>query len=168
VRQHHGYVTVDSELGKGSTFKVFLPLTTQRAHEGRAPDRARSGPRGHGELILLVEDDQLVGTVLNDILMQHGYRVALARTGKEALRTWSEHGDEVDLVFTDAVMPGGLTGIEVLSSLRAKKPALKAILSSGYSPELVGENGTDPRVSFLQKPFSADQLLCRIRRVLDQ
>ena len=167
VRQHHGWLMVETELRKGTTFKVFLPASTAAAATPVAPVAPAPQPRG-SEVILLVEDDRAVRQSAATILKHQGYQVLEASSGIEALRVWTGHRDEIDLLFTDLVMPDGLGGRELAEQLLADKPTLKIIFASGYSGEIAGQE-TQLRSgrNFLQKPYRPEELLKIIRRSLD-
>ena len=166
VRQHGGWVTVSSEPGQGTTFRIFLPATTDSAD--LAGERTKPTPRGGTETVLVVEDEPSVRMLVRAILQRRGYTVIEASSGVEALKLWDAHRAEVSLVLTDLVMPDGVNGQELARRLRADMPGLRVVFSSGYSSEIAGRelrlgNGEN----FLQKPFSADTLSEIVRRALD-
>jgi PAS domain S-box-containing protein len=166
VKQHRGWLTVDSAPGVGSTFKVFLPALTT----GNAPTTLAAPPRPGGgtETILLAEDDPAVRKAITTILSQRGYRVLAAANGPEALKVWGENRDAIALLFTDLVMPGGLTGRQLAQKLQADRPELKIIFASGYSAEIAGQEiKLRPGENFVQKPLRPDELLTIIRSCLD-
>jgi two-component system cell cycle sensor histidine kinase/response regulator CckA len=171
VRQHQGWLSVDSSPGLGSTFKAFLPLLSEAsvvASSRIAEGSAGEAERGHDELILVVEDEPGVRSVLQNILEQHGYRLIVVNDGREALEAFARRGAEIDLLLTDVMMPLGLTGTELVARLQEQKPDLKAILCSGYSAESASAPpGLHGRATFLQKPYRFDQLLHAVRQVLD-
>jgi CheY-like chemotaxis protein len=167
VEQHHGWVIVESEVGQGTTFFIYLPrlLTTKQVGgEPAAPMILNGGT----ETILVVEDEKSLRTLAVRILKHSGYRVLEASDGPEALKVWLEHYREVDLLVTDIIMPGGLSGGKLADQLRAEKPGLKVIYMSGYSGEVAGTglNLRDGR-KFLQKPFSPAKLVQTVREYLD-
>jgi len=168
VKQHHGWMSVESTSGHGTTFKAFLPLLSTQAAQLAVPSPQQAA-RGHGELILLVEDESGVRSVAHSILEQHGFRLVVAEDGKQALEAFSKHGASIDLLLTDVVMPHGVSGTELAAELQAQKPGLRTILCSGYSAEKTGLHAqTEPYTVFLQKPYRCEQLLSLVRRMLDE
>jgi PAS domain S-box-containing protein len=168
VRQHDGFLQVTSEPGRGTTFEICLPA---RSPAGNRPASgpASAPPRGRAETILLVEDEPAVRALTRQTLERHGYRVLEASHGREALRLWEEHRAAVDLLLTDLVMPEGLGGLELARRLRASKPGLKVVYTSGYSAESGGLE-SEPRPdegAFIQKPCPPERLLEIVRLSLD-
>jgi two-component system, cell cycle sensor histidine kinase and response regulator CckA len=169
VKQHQGWIELTSQVGAGTRFNIFLP-----AIPAPVPTASTHGAeptvRGGTEGILLVEDDFAVRTITQNLLETKGYRVWNAESGQEALEVWRAHAAEVDLLLTDLVMPGTLTGRELATRLHGEKPQLKVIFMSGYSPE-AGGGKTDfvSRLSacFLSKPCAARTLLEAVRSCLD-
>jgi PAS domain S-box-containing protein len=166
VKQHRGWLTVDSEVGQGATFKIFLPALA--AVTAPAAAAARPKPRGGTETILLTEDDPAVRKSTATILKHQGYRVLEAASGSEALKLWHEHRGAIALLFTDLVMPGGVSGRQLAQQLQAGQPDLKVIFASGYSAEIAGrEIQLQAGENFMQKPFRPDDMLKTIRSCLD-
>jgi two-component system, cell cycle sensor histidine kinase and response regulator CckA len=166
--QHSGWVEVESTLGKGTTFRVFLPAAEGEAEEIIPELSVAQAPRGN-ETLLVVEDDREVRRLLSQLLRMFGYHVYEAGTGREAIAFWRSHGSVIDLVVTDMVMPEGMTGIELIEQLRALKPGLKAIISSGYSSDIV-QAGVPSRagIGFLPKPYEMKTLAVIVRECLDR
>ena len=167
VKQHQGWVEAESELGNGSTFRVFFPATPKVAPESIQTDRAPI-TRGH-ETILLVEDEESLRRVVRQVLRQLGYHVLEAANGAAALELWRELKGRIDLLLSDMVMPEGLTGLDLAGKLREEKPDLKVIIVSGYNPEMAGQSRpTTEGIVYLQKPFHLTLLSTTIRACLDK
>jgi CheY-like chemotaxis protein len=167
VKQHRGSLTVESEVGKGTTFRIFLPAS---GVAGRLPDEAamKPKPRGGTETILLVEDDAAVRMLTRAVLERQGYQVLEAAHGVEALKIWEQHQGIIQLLFTDIVMPRGISGRELAIRLQARNPKLRVIFTSGYSADIAGrELSLQEGQNFIQKPASPQQLLETVRRCLD-
>lgn len=168
VKQHHGWLKVDSEVGKGTTVQIFLPASDVSADEASAGEKAKSKRRGGSEIILVVEDDPSVRMLTRIILERHGYRVLEASNGVEAQQIWTKQQGRIILLLTDLVMPGGMDGRELAARLQSQKPGLKIIFTSGYSAEIAGsELKLKAGQTFVQKPCPPDQLLETIRSCLD-
>jgi signal transduction histidine kinase/CheY-like chemotaxis protein len=166
VQQHEGWVNVESVVGEGTTFRIYLPKTSGSESALAEPAFEVSGGR---ETILLVEDEPGVLRVTSMALRYYGYHVLEARNGLEALRAWTNAGGQIQLLLTDMVMPAGLSGLELIERLRQTQPDLKAILASGYSQELVqqGESSIQ-HVRYIVKPYSPANLAAVVREVLDK
>jgi PAS domain S-box-containing protein len=167
VKQHLGWIEVDNRPGLGATFRIFLPASTAKEAE-TTQTTVKPKPRGGSETILLAEDEPRVRESISRILGQRGYKVVSAANAIEALDLWRVHRQQVALLLTDLVMPGGMTGHELARQLRAAQANLKIIFISGYSAEIGGRelqlgNGE----VFVQKPFVPDHLLETIRQCLD-
>jgi len=167
VQQHHGWVNVYSEVGHGTTFRIYLPrLASVSALETN--QLALPALCGGDETLLLVEDDNFLRPSLCKVLAQLGYRVLLAQNGAEALAIWKQHRERIDLLITDLVLPGGMNGKELSSQFLRENPRLKVIHASGYSAEIIGKDfALKEGVNFLTKPFEAQKLAETVRRVLD-
>ncbi len=169
IQQHHGWITVHSEVVKGSTFRIHLPaLSTDDQGSGITP--ITENPMWGGtETVLLVEDEVAIRSLTHHVLKRLGYKVIEAESGVAALEIWHEHRDQIDLVLTDIVMPGGMSGLDLAKTLRVEIPSLRIIFTSGYSPEVMGK-GFKLRdgLNFLQKPYASHQLAQTLRTALDK
>jgi CheY-like chemotaxis protein len=169
VKQSDGYIGVQSEPRRGSTFKIYLPRTVQDVAGPVTENIAKGKPTRGAETVLLVEDEENLRKLALRVLERSGYRVYEAAAGAAALKTWRKHGSGIDLLLTDMVMPGGLTGRELAERLKSEKPDLKVIYASGHNDEMIGI--TFPLAqdfSFLRKPFNPAKLLQAVRDSLDQ
>jgi PAS domain S-box-containing protein len=166
VRQSGGWIRVETELGRGTTIAVLLPVVAGRPPSGPKEAAARGSLRGT-ELVLLVEDEPLVRSSTRRVLERLGYRVIEAQHGAEALVMWEARRAEIDLVLTDVMMPE-LGGTELAERLRAVEPKVRIVFMSGYVGDDTGANGpATGRERLLQKPFSADALGRLVRAALD-
>jgi signal transduction histidine kinase len=166
VRQHRGTVEVDSTLGEGTQFTVLIPLS--KRSDKRTELSSTSLPRGNGETILVVDDEQMVRDLTVSFLEMYGYRVKQAESGAEVIRRWDEFDSEVELVLTDLIMPEGVSGRDLGSWLSKHKPDLKVIYCSGFSrPHLTRKFKLREDNRFLAKPYSSGHLLSLVREVLD-
>jgi two-component system cell cycle sensor histidine kinase/response regulator CckA len=165
VRQSGGFIAVDSEPGRGTRFRLYFPSA-----EPEAPEVAHASPEpaaaGSGT-VLLVEDEPGVRHLARDVLSRYGYRVIEAADGAEALRLAEGHAEPIDLLLTDVVMPG-MSGAELAARFRALHPGVPVLYASGYADEAVVSHGVRHEgMPFLQKPFEPDDLVRRVREVLD-
>jgi nitrogen-specific signal transduction histidine kinase/CheY-like chemotaxis protein len=167
VAQHKGWAEVESQVGEGTTFRVYLPAL-DTAEIQSAPEAARAPLQRGREVILVVEDENNVRRALGQTLRALGYRIYEAENGQQAMALWQEHGAQVDLLLTDMVMPEGMTGLELAERLLAAKPTLRVIISSGYSFEIFQAGGINQAgIWYLPKPYEAKQLAETIRGCLD-
>ncbi len=166
VKQSGGNVWAYSEVGKGSSFKVYLP----QAGEARAvypPKPIPPSLRGGSETILLVEDEDAVRVMISRILRSKGYEVLEARHGQEAIQVCGDHRGPVHLMVTDVVMPQ-MSGRELANQLAPRRPEMKLLYMSGYPDNAIVQHGVlDPGTAFLQKPFTLDALEGKVREILD-
>ncbi len=166
VKSHGGFINVYSELGKGTTFTVHLPASADSAVTERGNSDRPALPHGHGELILLVDDEPGIRTVAQMILERHGYRVLLASQGTEALALYALHKHQIGAVLTDMAMPV-MDGPTMILALRAMNPRIRIIGSSGLSPtDTAGQMAAGTAEHFLAKPYTAEALLTAIAAVL--
>lgn len=152
IRQHNGWLTVSSQVGKGTCFCVYLPVLVSETVQTQAAPKNDHLHGGQGT-ILLVEDEQCVRHVTALFLRKRGYEVLEASSGTEALSLWSKYWDKIDLLYTDMVMPDRISGMDLASRLQGEKPSLRILLTSGYSADLTRRDlGALKGLMFLQKP----------------
>lgn len=166
VKQSGGYIWVYSEVGRGTTFKVYLPRLKEPRESARAQSDQTTLIQGT-ETILLVEDEEGVRDLARDILKTNGYTVLEAHDGKSAIRCCEKHEGEIHLMVTDVVMPQ-MSGRELAEMLAPKRPEMKVLYMSGYTDDAILHHGAlQANMSFLQKPFTPDILAHKVREVLD-
>jgi CheY-like chemotaxis protein len=165
VKQSQGHITIESEVGRGTTIRVYLPRS--RFDLSAGSDGAVDADVDRGlETVLLVEDDALVRTYAEKQLVALGYTVIAAADGASALDVIGRRND-IDLLFTDVVMPGGINGKQLADAALKMRPTLKVIFCSGYSEDSIVHDGRlDPGVHLLQKPFRRADLAAKLRVVL--
>ncbi len=168
VRQHHGWITLDSALGRGTTFHLFLPaLSLAEAADTEEP--LDTPLPGGTETILVAEDDEQVRHLVQVALERQGYQVIAAPTGTEAAAAFAAHGAPVHLLITDLIMPGGLNGRELADHIHAIDPAVRPIFISGYPADVVSRHlKLGAGGNFLRKPLAVRTLLEAVRRRLDE
>jgi len=167
IKQHQGWIEVESTVGKGTTFRIYFPVMAGAATEKKSGPMTTTLPRGT-ETILVVEDELIVRLTVCNLLQRFGYTVLPAESGAEALKVWQKHKDRIQLLLTDIVMPGNMPGYELARQLLAEKPQLKIIYTSGYSEDLADKRVTLMEgVNFLQKPYAPQQLAEALRKTLD-
>lgn len=167
IKQSGGHLTVESELGRGSAFKIVLPRVHDEAH-GVVSDSGIRPPLPGREVVLLVEDDQGVRNLICRILRRCGYTVIEASNGAEALLRCEQHRGPLHLLLSDVVMPQ-MSGRKLAESLIKLRPELKVLYMSGYTDDSIFRHGVlDEEIAFLQKPFTVESLARKVREVLDQ
>jgi len=168
AKQSQGHVKIYSEAGHGTTVRLYLPRKTTAEERAAAPARAERRSEGGSETILVVEDDADVRAFVSGQLRDLGYRVIEAADGPQVQRIL-ESDEPIDLLFTDVVMPGGMTGRQLAETARTRRPALKAVFTSGYTENSIVHQGKlDRGVSFLAKPFRRQDLAAKVRETLDE
>ena len=164
VKQHNGYIKVYSELGYGTTFKIYLPLTS--AAQTSAEETAQLFPRGT-ETILVAEDDENVRKIVVEILEAYGYKTIVAIAGDDAVAKFQQHHDQIAMVFLDVIMPRK-NGWQVFEEIQQIRPGTKVLFTSGYTDEIIRkENILTEKAEILTKPVPPSLLLTKIRQVLD-
>jgi len=168
IKQHQGWIEVDSQLGKGTQFKIYIPaIAVAHPHPPeKTPDAQPNRPAA--ETILVAEDEPSLRDIVSDVLTLQGYRVLAAGSGPEALEIWEREQSAIDLLLTDMVMPGGMMGTDLAAELQRTNPTLKVIYTTGYSPGSTGlQNVLNQGVEFLPKPYAPSKLVEAVRRCLD-
>jgi two-component system cell cycle sensor histidine kinase/response regulator CckA len=181
VQQHNGWIHVYSEVGSGTTFRIYLPRLARISDQKFVAPLTEQAPGGK-ETILIVEDEPKLRASVINILSRLGYNILEAHDGINALEVWKKHRDQVHfaqkvwkqhrdgihLLLTDMVMPGGMTGKDLGEQLLKENPGLKVLYVSGYSTEVAGKGFLlEEGVNFLSKPFQAQKLAQTIRKILD-
>jgi two-component system, cell cycle sensor histidine kinase and response regulator CckA len=170
LKQIGGFIFVDSEVDRGTTFRLYFPPATDRpaaTPPDAAPASAAATARTGHETLLIVEDEDSVRNLVASALRNDGYKLLLATSAEEALRMDEQHQGSIDLLLTDAIMPGK-SGIELAAAMAARRPGLPVIIMSGYTEETLTGAPLDKPISLLQKPFTPRELRRRIRDVLDR
>jgi PAS domain S-box-containing protein len=166
VKQHGGYIDVESFLGKGTTFKIYIPVVETTALQPES--REVSAAKGMGETILLAEDDDAAREIMAEVLGLSGYTVIEAKDGEDAVKSYKDQQDAVDLFLVDVRMPRK-NGKEVYDEITKVSPGAKFLFMSGYTDDIISSQGIlEERVDFISKAASPDEILLRIREVLDK
>ncbi|MDW8438081.1 MAG: ATP-binding protein [Chloroherpetonaceae bacterium] len=166
IRAHKGFLTVESVLNKGTTFKIYLPVATVDATSAPAAMGDAASDKGAGETILVVDDDEAVGEVAAELLQNAGYKTFLAKNGEEAFTIYAEHRADIRLVLTDMVMPK-MDGANLIRALRAIQPSLAIVAMSGLmDKEKLMKMAGVGQDSFITKPFTGETLLRVVRQRL--
>ncbi len=167
VKQNRGFVNVYSEPGKGTTVRIYMPRHEGNTAVAQATENAADLPLSRGETVLLVEDERAMLQMSGQMLEQLGYRVLKAVTPEDALRIAAEHSGQIELLFTDVVMPH-MNGRELVQRLKDSHPDLTVLFMSGYTANAIVHHGVlDEGMHFIQKPFDLEQLAVKVRQVLD-
>ncbi|HEV2469304.1 MAG TPA: PAS domain S-box protein [Candidatus Sulfotelmatobacter sp.] len=158
IQQSGGHVWVYSEVGHGTTFKIYFPSAEKKLEAGEAIEEESLPPRREGSTVLLVEDDAMMRRLTRKMLEEHGYQVLEAEDGKVALKVIGASHTSIDITLTDVVMKS-MTGPELVLRLTESYPAMKVVYMSGYTGELASHQGLDGSIRLLEKPFTKAQLL---------
>ena len=162
VKQHQGWIELTSEIDRGTTFKIYFTAEPGLKHV--EPTETPQRPIRGNETVLVVEDEEAVGQIVQSSLQENGFRVLRAANALEALQIYNEENGQIDLLLTDMVMPRGMSGSELAANLKALKPELKIVYTTGYSRQVVG-NDMDLRegLNFLPKPHAPGKLIETVR-----
>ena len=165
IKQHDGYINVYSEHGKGTTFRILLPLIQSKVEEIKHGGtlNVKSGT----ETILLAEDDTQVRNLLREILSKAGYHINEAADGSEAIKVFRRKGDDINLLILDVIMPK-MNGKEAYEEIKKLRPDIKVIFMSGYNADVIHKKGMlEAGLNFISKPVLPGELLTKVRKVLD-
>ena len=166
VKQNNGFISVVSELGHGTTFKIYLPRYSGKGEQAEVEKAAEMPARGH-ETILLVEDEVPMLKLIAKVIERLGYTVLAASTPGEAIRLAREHAGEIHLLMTDVIMPE-MNGRDLAKNILSLYPRIKRLFMSGYTSDVIAHHGVlDEGVNFIQKPVSVRALTAKVREVLD-
>ncbi len=168
VKQSRGHIFVYSEVGRGSTFKIYLPRVAVEAPSQMNGEPVVALPRG-AETILIVEDEDLVRDLAQRVLQRSGYKVLIAADAVQAIRLCDEYAASIDLLITDVVMPGGLSGRDLAEHLKQTRPTTRVLFMSGYTDSTIVHHGMlEEGVMFMQKPFTPLALARQVREMLEK
>jgi len=167
IKQHEGYINCYSEIGKGTTFKIYLPLSDY--DEVKYTDDNKSHEFiGGTETILYAEDDDLLRNLYTNLLKEYGYTIIEAINGEDAVRLFMSNKDTIDLIIVDMIMPV-MSGKDAVSSMREVKQDLKVIFTSGYPADCINRDGTTKEgCGFISKPCSPTEFLRTVRDVIER
>jgi signal transduction histidine kinase len=169
AEQHDGWVQVDSRVAYGSTFTIYIPAAARSGPDAPAtPAEGSVFAPGGGERLLVVEDDPTVRAAACGIVEQAGYHVTEAEDGPTALRRWHHANGAFDLLFTDLVLPNGISGLDLARRLRADKPDLKVVFTTGYSDQLLNEGRVPSGDAVILKPYTLADVTAKLREVLQR
>ncbi len=159
VRQHNGFIDIESEANKGTTFKIFFPASRVHIHEMPITEPLQKTLIPGKGTLLVAEDDESVRKFLRKLLVKRGYNVVLAEDGEEAIRKYYENMDSINMLILDVVLPGR-NGSEVYDVIKSDRPAIKVLFISGYTDDIITADGiSDDNLQFLSKPIDAEELL---------
>jgi CheY-like chemotaxis protein len=167
IKQSGGYIWVDSEAGRGTTFRIYLTQVTNATEETEKRPQVEATSSGN-ETILLVEDDGGVRDLAREILQNGGYRIVEASGGQEAAKLYKESQEPIHLILTDVVMPR-MSGRDLVNQLQPLRPETKVLYMSGYAENSIVNQGTlEKGIHYIQKPFTLEGLVHMVRRTLDR
>jgi two-component system cell cycle sensor histidine kinase/response regulator CckA len=168
VKQHDGWLEVNSEPGKGTTFDIFFPAESEMAVAPKPEIILPAPVTGGTETILIVEDEPVLREMARDILASCGYQILEASSGRDALDVWNRNPGKIDLLLTDMVMPEGVSGVELAEKLLHENPQIRIIFTSGYTANDLNSKMLERNHAyFLQKPYSHNDLAKAVRDCLD-
>ncbi len=168
VKQHGGHIWVSSEPGRGAAFECYFPVAAQGSLPEERSAETESARPGGGETVMVVEDNEAVRGLAVSVLKQHGYTVLSAADGEACLERLRGYGEPVHLLLTDVVMPS-MNGRELYDRVRRMFPEIGVLYASGYTGNVIARHGVlDEGIEFIQKPFSVNELVTRVRQVLDR
>jgi two-component system, cell cycle sensor histidine kinase and response regulator CckA len=166
VKQSGGYIWVDSELGRGSSFTIYFPAVDAPLTTTITPEIIAA--EGQGEIILLVEDEETLRESISTYLELHGYKVLEAENGAQALHIAVQHADSIQVLLTDIILPK-LNGVELAREVSKMSPRVAILFMSGYTDhELIDYGSASSTAGFLQKPFALQALLTKLREMIAQ
>ena len=165
IKQHKGFIDVESEPGRGTTFLIYLPVLVKSAPKQET--HAEEPLKGGSESILVAEDDEIIRNLTSSILGEFGYNVIVAKDGDDAIRTFQDNRDRIGLLLLDVIMPRK-NGKEAYEEMRSIRPDIKVLFISGYSADMISKEGIlEKGMNFISKPVSPSELLRKVREVLD-
>jgi two-component system, cell cycle sensor histidine kinase and response regulator CckA len=166
VKRHDGWIEVETNVGVGTVFRIYLPITRANVEPPARPDPGHLPKAGKGT-ILLVEDEANVREFAAAVLQQDGFTILQAKSGENALEVWRWHSARIDMLMTDVVLPGELSGLQLAEKLKGEKPPLRIILATGYSRESVAPQSDAAKAFFvLSKPYTPRSLLQAVHEIL--
>ncbi len=166
VKQNNGYIWVYSETGKGTTFKIYWPVTDEELSVIGLRENGAGEFAGH-EYILIVEDDKSVRDFTSSVLTGFGYQVSTAEDGRKAIKRFTKNRSRIDMLITDLVMPG-MNGKELAEKIKELRPGIRILFTSGYTDTHIVRGGElEKDLNFLQKPYSIQELMTKVRQILD-
>ncbi|MBG89734.1 MAG: hypothetical protein CMO80_22935 [Verrucomicrobiales bacterium] len=167
MKQHEGWIAVESQPGEGTHFEMYFPVEANLSSDDESKGDAGDTPP-ETATILMVEDELAVARMTSHTLQSLGYRVLAVENGPSARRVWQRHGDKIDLLLTDMVMPEGVSGMDLANEFASQRPELPVIFMSGYSEDLIKAEGNPHSNSqFLAKPFTRKKLVAMIKQSIE-